>query len=406
MTPPRRQAWRLLIVIAACVAVAVGAGAWWLSRGRPAVPPDVDLTGADEEVASAVASARREVLGEPRSAKRWGHLGMVLRAHGFASESSACFEEAERLDPREPRWPYYRGLTLVLTDPGAGLACLRRAVARLDGRPLEPRFRLAEVLLEQGHLDEAEEQLRHLRTQAPDHPRGRLLQARLASSAQDTNKAIDSLQDCWDDPHVRRQARLLAAEAWQRRGDGKRGEQMQAAAAQLPPDVPWPDPFVEEVEQLAVGVRARLSLAVGLHQQGRADEAVALLERLVEARPREVAAWILLGQFHRERGRRPQAERALSRAVALDPKNVDGWFGLGMVRLDARPEAAADAFRAAIRLKPDHVLAHYYLGECLRRTGDRQGARREYQAALRCQPDHEPARQALADLDRAGAPKP
>ena len=60
-------------------------------------------------------------------------------------------------------------------------------------------------------------------TQAAGHPRARLLQARLALAAQEPKKAIDSLEGCWDDPHARRQAHLLAAQAWQRRGDGRRG---------------------------------------------------------------------------------------------------------------------------------------------------------------------------------------
>jgi cytochrome c-type biogenesis protein CcmH/NrfG len=409
MTAPAatpRQLWRTFLILAGLAALGgVGFGVYRARRETPTRPPVVDLSGADAEVAALVESARQDVLADPRSARRWGRLGMVLRAHDYGGEANACFEEAERLDPREPVWPYYRGLTLALTDPEGGAACLRRAVERMGDGELTPRFRLVEVLLEQGELDEADRIVRQATARAPEHPRGRLLQARLALARQDGKGAVAALQGCWDDPHARRQARLLAAGAWQRLGEPARAAEAQAQAGRLPPDLPWPDPLVEEVERLVVGVRARLTWAGGLHQQGRTDESVRLLGQVVEDHPREVAAWVLLGQMLRQTRDLPGAERAFTRAVELDPENVDGWFGLGAVRLDRRPREAAAALREAVRLKPDHTLAHYLLGVCLKSSGDSEGARQAWRDALRCQPDHEPTRKALADLG-GGAKKP
>jgi tetratricopeptide (TPR) repeat protein len=342
---------------------------------------------------------RQKVVEAPRSAARWGRLGMVLRAHAFAGESNFCFEQAERLDPQEPRWPYYRGLTTVQTDPAAGLACLRRAVERLGDGPLGPRFRLVEVLLEQGELEEAASQLDLVRQRDPAHPRGRLLQARLACARQDWKGALAGLEGCWDDRHTRRQAHRLAALAWQRLGEPGRAGQMLARAKEGPEDVPWADPLVEEVDRLTVGLQPRLNHALVLERQGQVDEAIGLLQQLVRERPREATAWALLGQVHRRQNQLVPAEQALARAVEVDGGNVEGWFYLGVVRVFlGRKHQAAAAFREAIRLKPDHALAHYNLGICLKDAGDRDGARRALQEALRCQPDDALARKALADL--------
>jgi tetratricopeptide (TPR) repeat protein len=367
----------------------------------------VDLAGADPEVAALVESTRKEVLAAPRSADRWGRLGMVLRAHGFAAESTACFAQAQRLDPREPRWPYYRGLTLVLTDPVAGLACLRRAVDRLADGPAAPRFRLVEVLLEQGDLDDAGRHLEQAQQREPGHPRGRLLQARLALARQDGKAALAGLEGCWDDPRARRQTRLLAAEAWQRLGDAARAEKALAEAAPLGPDVPWDDPFVEEVNRLVVGVRARLAWAGALAGHGQAGEAVGVLQGVVEDYPREVSAWVMLGRALQQQDQLGPAEGALLRAVAIDPGSVEGWFHLGVVRVfRGRKREAGDTFAAVLRLKPDHARAHFYRGLCLRDTGDPAGARRAFEQALRCQPDYEEARRALREVtaQRTAAP--
>jgi tetratricopeptide (TPR) repeat protein len=374
---------------------------WRLWRTPAVAPPFVDLAGADPEVAALVELARKDVLADPRSAAAWGHLGMVLRAHGFADDSSFCFAQAERLDPREPRWPYYRGLTLSLTNPEESIRCLRRALERLQDGPLAPRFRLAEVLLQQGELDETDQLLQQALERDPDSVRGRLLKARLLQAREDWKGALAALDGCLDDVHSRRQANQLAAEGWQRLGDSDRAEKFLAQASRLPPDVAWSDPLVDEVNRLMVGVRARVGLALQLEQQGQADEAIGLLRQLLDDHPRAVTAVLTLGQILRRQGHLDAAEQAQTRAVEIDRSNVEGWVNLGVVRmLRGKPREASVAFRQAIRLKPDHTLAHYNLGLCLQQTGDRDGARREFEAALRCQPDHALSRKALAELER------
>lgn len=404
--PARARPWGVVAAVAMTVAVGGGGIGWWLSRPGPPAPPAVDLAGADREVADLVEASRRDVLASPGSARRWGHLGMVLRAHGYGGEANACFEQAERLDPADARWPYYRGLTLVLTDPAEGVACLSRAVERMGEGAVAPRLRLVEVLLEQGSLDEADRHLGRAAAAARDHPRGRMLRARLALARQDAKGALEALEECRRDVHTRRQAHHLAAAAWQRLGDAKRAREAEAEAARLPADQGWADPLVEEVERLITGARARLAQAEAMHQQGRSAEALQMLERLAADHPREVRVWISLGDVLQQASRLPAAEQAFQRAVEIEPTNVDGWFGLGVVRMTTSPRQAADAFRETIRHKADHVRAHYLLGVCLKNDGDLGRAREAFQQALRCDPGHGPATRAIAELDRDSRTKP
>jgi Flp pilus assembly protein TadD len=56
----------------------------------------------------------------------------------------------------------------------------------------------------------------------------------------------------------------------------------------------------------------------------------------------------------------------------------------------------------AIRLQPDHVGARNNLGVALGRSGDYEGARREWEEVLKIDPRNEPARRNLDQLREMG----
>jgi cytochrome c-type biogenesis protein CcmH/NrfG len=320
---------------------------------------------------------------------------MVLRAHDLGEEANLCFEQAERFDPTEPRWPYLHGLTRVLTDPVSGIGYLERAVERA-GEQLAPRLRLVEVLLEQDRLADAERHLERAREQEPDHPRVRLGLARLAFAREDWRGGLKHLEGV-----PGKLAHTLRAQAGQRLGEQSRSsEELKLARASLA-DPPWPDPFVEEVERLQVGVVPLLALADELARQGRTDEAVDVLEGIVREHPENVRAWLLLGTTLSQARRFQLAERALTEAVRVNPDMVEAWFELGVARVNRRnPRGAEQAFAEVVRLKSDHTRGYFNLGLCRRELGDLAGAEKAFRRALECQPDLAPARKALGERRR------
>ena len=401
-----RGLWVAGGALAAVLLAGAGLAAWAWTRPGPPQPPQPDLAGADPEVAEAVTEARDGVLRAPRSAAAWGRYGQVLRAHDFGAEANRCFAEAERLGPDEPRWPYLHGLTLVLTEPGPGIERLERAVQLCDTGPAAPRLRLAEVLLEQGRLDEAESHLRQALDHDPASCRARLGLAQVAFAREAWRDGLKRLEGCLHDVYCRKRAMTLSAEAWGRLNMAGSAAQLLKQAAALPDDQPWPDPFVQEVERLQVGQRQALAQADALARQGRGPEAVALLEETVRRHPDSGQAWLLLGQTWVRLKEPGRAEQALSRAVQVAPETVEAWFQLGVARFFlGKVRSAADAFREAIRLKPDHALAHFNLGHCLKQIGDADGAAAEFREALRCRPDYEAAREALRVLGQPARPR-
>jgi HemY protein len=383
------------------VALLFGAGLGYLAWRRAAVPqpPAVDLAGADPALARAVGKARQAVLASPREAAPWGRLGMLLSAHEYGPEARACFAEAERLDPAEPRWPYFHALALEGVDPAAALPYLRRAADRAGAGPDTPRLRLAEALLGQGRLDEAAEQFRQALARDPDNARAHLGLARVAQARGDGEDALAHVNRAAAGPSSRKAALLLRAEVCHALGRPGDADRDRRRAADLPDDPPWPDPYAAELEQLRGGVAPTLARASRLFDAGQRAEALALVQRAVDEHPDSIDAWLTLASAQRQLGDLPAAEEALREVVRLDPGLAKGQFLLGAALFAQHKYGpAAECFRKASELEPQHALAHYNLGQCRLRQGDRAGAAEAFRAAVRYKPEMAAAHRALGEL--------
>jgi tetratricopeptide (TPR) repeat protein len=406
-----RKAWfGFRIILAAVgvglVAVAVALGVW---LGRPQPPPEPplpDLTGADQEVVEIIQKARDKVLGARSSATAWGQLGEVLLAHDYNPDANRCFQQAERLDPHEPAWPYLQGLNLVIHNPEAGIPCLERADKYGDGRQVEPRLLLAEVLLERGRLDEAQSLLEQVRSNDPDNIRAQLDLGRLELLRQNWRAGLDQLEKCRNDPHTRKRAATLRAEAWNQLEEMEKARAEQRQAAELPDDQSWPDPIYERILSLRRGLRARFQSVDYLLQAGRVPEALQLLAETVDKYPSSLEGWMRLGEVLHRVQRPEQAQACFQRAVGLAPNLAEAWFRLGCIQSLMQSREAETSFRQAIRCKPHYAQAHYNLGLCLKEKGQRDAAAEAFQQALRCRPDYDLAQKALRELEAQKGKKP
>jgi tetratricopeptide (TPR) repeat protein len=348
---------------------------------RRSVPvPKVDFVGMDTVVASQISNTVTEVKGAPRSATAWGKLGMVLKSAGLPSEAKTCFSEAERLDRKDPRWPYFQGTA----------ESLRRAVALAPAHDFL-RIRLGQVLVEAGGWSEAEE---HFRAAAYSLGLGQI-----ACAQQRWSDAVRHLDNARRNKYTAKAATVLLATAHLRLGRTNEARALAAEGGDMPPDPAWPNAFETEANTYATGKRAWTEQAQELLARNDLPAAAPIIERLVTQYPNAPEGWLYLGRACVMQSNWSAAEQALARHLQLDPPSVDGRLQMGLVYYHQKrlPNAAAE-FVTVLKAKPDSQHAHYFVGQIRRLMHDREGAMSSFKEALRCDPTFEPARKALDEL--------
>ncbi len=101
-----------------------------------------------------------------------------------------------------------------------------------------------------------------------------------------------------------------------------------------------------------------LERSMGLIEQDRRQEALSLLETLLQLEPDNEEALYNLGLLCSDAGDLERAAQLLERCVAIDPAYGNAWAALGMVGLRANtPEQARPALERAVELEPRNPYA-------------------------------------------------
>ncbi len=375
--------WRLALGIFLSLAIAFGAYRFWKASAPP--PPAVDTTGYDPAIAAAIQDAREAARRSPRSAAARGRLGMVLLAHQIRREAGECFVQASQMS-RDPRWPYFLGLTQTSDNPAAAVTNLDRAVRLFPETNAAPRLKLAETLLALGRVDEAALQYQRVLDRNPDSALATVGLAKVANARGNDADAASLLERATKDPATRRAAHRLLINAYQRLGRTNEASRISQALAELPNDKPS-DPFLAQVEELQTGEQAWIDRADEWIKSGRPAEAAQLLEKAVQSYPKSDRAMFHLGRARLRLGNLAGAETMLVQAVALAPSSVEAQMELGIVRLRrGRTKEALPCFRAAIQAKPNLAEAWYNLALSLGTDAGRQDSITAFREAIRLKP--------------------
>ena len=312
---------------------------------------------------------------EPRLACARAWLWELEVAAGRPEDLSGI-DAAIALEPREPRWLWWRAAGRVVLSADA----LR---GRLKGRGDEGAP-AAVARAARASLRDLDRALKRDPRRAPAWVTRALILARLgrteaALDALDRAVALEPREACLR--HLRSRLRLRAGRV---------------------------DDSVEDAERACL-----------------LDEGTGYFKELAALRPDADAAWLLV--FRGNHRRSPElndfsgAAEDLERAAALSPRRAWAWAYLSRARLTAgRGLEARRAIETALRLAPRVGWLHVWRGEVRRRLGDARGALADFERGLSLDPDYEfgyawrggalrslgkPA-EALADLDHAAALDP
>jgi predicted TPR repeat methyltransferase len=130
-----------------------------------------------------------------------------------------------------------------------------------------------------------------------------------------------------------------------------------------------------------------VKLAIELLQKNELPRAEAILTAVLNADPNSADALHFLGILRGQQGRGQEALALLRKAVAVAPDYAEAHYNLGNVlrALGLRDEAH-DAFRRTLALAPDMPEAHLNIADLLRRSGRREEAVTFYVRALELEP--------------------
>ncbi len=165
----------------------------------------------------------------------------------------------------------------------------------------------------------------------------------------------------------------------------------------------WAKAAYDKAQEVAPNDPAVLTALGLLHNQsGDYRSAQVAFQRSLELNPTQPLTWLNLGLARDGLGDPAGAVRAYQRTLEINPREALAHFNLGNAALRADDlEAAAAAYRQAVAADPGLAMGHFNLARTLIRLGRIDEALPHGRRAVEFRPDYDPARQMLADLERA-----
>jgi len=136
-------------------------------------------------------------------------------------------------------------------------------------------------------------------------------------------------------------------------------------------------------------VKELVRLALHRERRGRFDEAIALLNAVLELEQENAVAWRHLGALQNLLGRSEASIACFRRSLAAEANSVDTLVNLGARYFESdRADDAIDIFGKAAALQPTNPNSQYNLGLALRAAGRTEDALKALTQACRLDPSN------------------
>ncbi len=148
---------------------------------------------------------------------------------------------------------------------------------------------------------------------------------------------------------------------------------------------------VEESEEPPAAILTNLAMA--LDKTGQNEEAMAVLERLIEVDPTNQAPYYHLAELHRKGGDEDKALAVLEKVPTAEDgdegSSADVIYNMAVQDFNAgNYDKALEVLERAARLDPDFALAYHLRGRILLAQEDYEGAARELSRFVELAPEH------------------
>ena len=345
---------------------------------------------------------------DPRLAAARTGLGKLYAVQGKIDSAFAAFQEAGRLDERDPEPPYLMGnLCIRQGQLDRGVPHYEQALAR-DPQYLQAYVNLAGLHARQTDYGPAVAALQRGIRALPRSIELRLRLGRIHLVQAQYPEALEELRQALQLDPGNGEALEMEAQVYLQQKDGE-------AALRV---------LREGVARDSTNATLRARLGVLLFERGEAAEAVTHLEAAIRANPDDAEAYYALGQACVRRGEAARGRELLryfqllqdnhqglldhKTAIVLNPSDAEAYYNLGAVysRIE-RHEAARQAYAMALQLNPRHRDALNNLGNVYLRRGQVAAAIGAYQQVIGIDPQYARAYNNLGNAYLlAGSPEP
>jgi tetratricopeptide (TPR) repeat protein len=344
---------------------------------------DHDLTAMEPQVAARLRQTRAAVSKAPKSAPAWGSFGRVAHAHELWEAALLAYRQAERLDGKEVRWPYFAGdvLSVLGTDSEATVLAFRRAVALRSDYP-PAHLRLGNALLSSGRVTEAEEEFRRALELAPDLQPASVALAQLLLAADQTEAAVPLLERVLQDSPRHGQALAALGQAYMRLGRRDEARRVAERARSAAAFNLYSDPLMSEVVTEGVSSVLIWDRAKAFLDNGNSEQAALGLRQVVKLQPDNADAHRQLAVAYSNLGEMELALLQLREAVELAPNEIETRLQLASLLIgQQKPMLAIPHLRRILEQASDDSEATWMLGRALVLGGEVDAGLAEFKAA-------------------------
>ena len=360
---------------------------------------------------------RQSLSKDSTIAEAHGNLGLLLDDRGFDEEAAVELTRG-LLGKFEPR--YHRALAKIMSDDGSfpslalfhydeALKAFPDDVGMLAGR--------AEIYLQLGQFDKAEEEFARLKKLKPQEVKFQLGLADVYRKSGRLDLAVKELQPSLLDKPLEKEGHRLLAEVLMEKGDqaSARKEYLLAGIdvtinsedfARKGDEYYKYQEFGQAISAYQTALNGRPNWPDVQHKLGKAqmsagrdDDAMATLAALTKSGYKNGSVFYDLGLLYERSGQLDEAISAYRWSISQDPNNVNAYRRQAEI-LTWRGSftEAADQYRELIRLRGDNPLYHLNLGRVYERMKELKNAVAEYEIAIRLDPKNIEGHRELARL--------
>lgn len=390
MWPFLKKYYKIILISAVVLSVFIFAFIWYLQMQELndlfEIKANVDYSGEESPVVTKLNQLWDETREFPDSAGLWGKLGMNLYIHGYKSQSVPIYKKAASLDENNFRWIYYCGIALDdLNLEEADIWFAR-------GRKINPNYpplciKLGNRYLAEGKLSQAKEIFNQaiIKWQNVPHAFVGLAKISIASNELDSAHA-DLMKAVTMAPNFR-DAHVLLADVYRRKGEKADAEKEVQLIEKLPPKLDLKDPFFTQLQNEGVSSFWYQVRGENYLKSGQLDKAVSEYKKVIEMK-KEPSFHISLGNVYEKQNKHRLAIDQYQLALEIDPQSTGAMNNLGVVyfKMD-KIDTAFSFVRRSLEINPELKDAYLNLGTFYKQLNQRSEAINNFKRGMNIAPD-------------------